>query len=294
LVPGQPNGTGLTYLLLAGLGLGAVAGVVAAFLLERLDTTAREDDDIALALGEPVLGSVPTLGLSTRGSSGLVMLSSGGSVRTHAAREAFRRLRTSVQFLNTSSEVSSILITSSTPGEGKSLTAANLSIALAQNGASVVLVNADMRRPVLEKLLGVEPDRPGLSEYLSSTSDLAPVPVPNIRNLWLIPSGQKVGNPGELLNSDRFERLLKELEREGVQFVVIDTPPVLSTADAVSAARVVDGAIVVVDTERTDTTDLLRVRADLARTGAKILGAVMNRTKFKRGGFFRRRDHYTY
>jgi capsular exopolysaccharide synthesis family protein len=294
LVPSQPNGVGTSYLLLAGLALGVVGGVVLAFLMERLDTTAREDDDIALALGQPVLGSVPTLGLSIRGASSLVMLSSGGSARLHAAREAFRRLRTSVQFLNTSNGVSSILITSSTPGEGKSVTAANLSIALAQNGASVVLINADMRRPVLEKLMGIDPAQPGLSEYLSDAAELAPVPAPGITNLWLIPSGRKVNNPGELLNSDRFERLLKELEREGVHYVVIDTPPVLSTADAVSAARVVDGAIVVVDTERTDTTDLLRVRADLARTGAKILGAVMNRTKFTRRGFFRRRDHYTY
>lgn len=86
---------------------------------------------------------------------------------------------------------------------------------------------------------------------------------------------------------------MKEIDREGVDFVVVDTPPVLSTADAVSAARFVDGVLVVVDTERTETSDLLRVRADLQRSGSTILGSVMNRQKFKRNGIFNR-DHYTY
>jgi len=295
LTPGGPNGLGLSSILGAGLLLGALVGMISAFMLERLDTTAREDEDVALALGSAVLGSVPTLGVGVRGGSGgLVMLSSGGSARAHAAREAFRRLRSSVQFLNSSSSVSSILVTSSTPGEGKSLTSANLSVALAQNGARVVLVNADMRRPSLEKMFGVEAGRPGLSEYLNYTADINVERAPGIENLWFIRAGSQPPNPGELLNSDRFEQLMKELDREGVDFIVVDTPPVLSTADAVSAARFVDGVLVVVDTERTDPSDLLRVRADLQRSGSTILGSVMNRQKFKRGGIFKRRDHYTY
>ncbi len=294
LVPTQPDGVGLPYLLLAGLVLGTIAGIVVAFLLERLDTTAREDEDVSLALGQAVLGSVPTFGLGSRGASALVMLSSGGRAPIQAAREAYRRLRSSVQFLHTTNDVNSILITSSTPSEGKTVTSANLSIALAQNGSRVVLVSADMRRPTLEKLFGLDTSQPGLSEYLDGTAELLPENAPGIDNLWLIRSGGSVGNPGELLNSDRFERMLKELDRQAIDFVIIDTPPVLSTADAVSAARFVDGVIVVVDTERTDTADLLRVRADLARSGSKILGAVMNRTKFKRRGLFGRRDHYVY
>ncbi len=295
LTPSAADGFSRRLIMLAGLLLGALAGVVTAFLLERLDTTAREDDDIALALGTSVLGSVPTLGVGVRsGAGGLVMLSSGGSARFHAAREAFRRLRSSLQFLQTSSGVSSVLVTSSTPGEGKSLTSANLAVALAQNGSRVVLVNADMRRPTLEKMLGIEGSRPGLSEYLNHTSEINVELTPGIENLWFIRAGSQPPNPGELLNSDRFEQLMKELDREGVDFVVVDTPPVLSTADAVSAARFVDGVIVVVDTERTDTSDLLRVRADLERSGSTILGSVMNRQKFNRGSIFRRKDHYVY
>ncbi len=292
--PEGPDGIGTALMVLGGLMLGLLLGVVTAFLLERLDTTARDEEDVALALGTTVMGSVPTLGIGHRsGASSLVMLSAGGSARIAAAREAFRRLRSSLQFLNTSSGVSSVIVTSSAPAEGKSLTSANLSIALAQNGSRVVLVSADLRRPSLEKLFGMEASRPGLSEYLSNSAELNAEKVPGIENLWLIRAGQPPSNPGELLNSDRFEQMVKELEREDVEYIVVDTPPVLSTADAVSAARYVDGVLVVVDTERTETSDLLQVRADLERSGSKLLGAVMNRQKFERGGLFRR-DKYAY
>lgn len=292
--PEAPDGIGTGLTLAGGLAFGLLAGVVAAFLLERLDTTARDEEDVALALGTTVMGSIPTLGIGHRsGASSLVMLSAGGSSRIAAAREAFRRLRSSLQFLNTSSGVSSLIVTSSAPAEGKSLTAANLSIALAQNGSRVVLVSADLRRPSLERLFGMEAARPGLSEYLSNTAELNAEKVPGIENMWLIRSGRPPANPGELLNSDRFEQMVKELEREDVEYIVVDTPPVLSTADAMSAARYVDGVIVVVDTERTETSDLLQVRADLERSGSKLLGAVMNRQKFERGGLFKR-DKYAY
>ena len=292
--PVTPDGVGRNLILAGGVFLGLLLGVVTAFLLERLDTTARDSEDVALALGATVMGAIPTLGIGHRaGPSSLIMLSTGGSARIAAAREAFRRLRSSVQFLNSSSNVSSVIVTSSSPSEGKSLTAANLSIALAQNGSRCVLVSADLRRPTLEKLFGMEGHRPGLSEYLAAAAELNAEKVPGIDNLWLIRSGTPPSNPGELLNSDRFEQMVKELEREDVEYVVIDTPPVLSTADAVSAARYVDGVIVVVDTERTETADLLQVRADLERSGSKLLGAVMNRQKFERGGLFRR-DKYAY
>ncbi|MGI9613084.1 MAG: polysaccharide biosynthesis tyrosine autokinase [Acidimicrobiales bacterium] len=292
--PTAPIGIGRNMILVGGLFLGCMLGFVTAFLLERLDTTARDSEDVALALATTVMGAIPTLGIGHRaGPSSLIMLSTGGSARIGAAREAFRRLRSSIQFLNTSSGVSSLIVTSASPSEGKSLTSSNLAIALAQNGSRCVLVSADLRRPTLEKLFGMEGPRPGLSEYLAATAELNAEKVPGINNLWLIRAGTPPSNPGELLNSDRFEQMVKELEREDVEYVVIDTPPVLSTADAVSAARYVDGVIVVVDTERTETSDLLQVRADLERSGSNLIGAVMNRQKFDRGGLFRR-DKYAY
>ncbi|MEM7340056.1 MAG: polysaccharide biosynthesis tyrosine autokinase [Actinomycetota bacterium] len=292
--PTAPDGIPQSLILAGGLLMGLLLGVVTAFLLERLDTTARDSEDVALALGTTVMGAIPTLGLGFRaGPSSLIMLSSGGSTRVAAAREAFRRLRSSIQFLNSSSGVSSVIVTSSSPAEGKSLTSSNLAIALAQNGSRCVLVSADLRRPTLERLFNMEGPRPGLSEYLAASAELNAEKVPGIDNLWLIRSGAPPSNPGELLSSDRFEQMVKELEREDVEYIVIDTPPVLSTADAVSAARYVDGVIVVVDTERTETADLLQVRADLERSGSKLLGAVMNRQQLSGGGLFRR-DKYAY
>lgn len=294
VAPGHPDGLDLRLLVLGGVLAGLLLGVVAAFLAERLDTTAREAEDVALALGATVMGSVPKLGVRHRsGPSSLVMLSRSGSTRIGTAREAFRRLRTSVEFLNSSSGISTLLVTSAQPSEGKSLTSANLAIALAQNGSRCVLVSADLRRPSLEALFGMEDARPGLSEYLASASELNAERVAGIDNLWLIRSGATADNPGELLSSGRFELMLKELDREEVQYVVIDTPPLLSAADALSAARHVDGVIVVVDSERTATTELLQARADLERTGSRLLGAVMNRQKVPRAGLLRG-DRYTY
>ncbi len=294
-VPVAPDGIARSLMLVAGGLLGLLIGLVVAFFLERIDTTARDEDDVALALGTSVIGAIPALGMGRlRPSQSLLMFSTGGSAKVAAAREAFRRLRSSLLFLNSSSGVSSTVVTSSTPGEGKSLISANLAIALAQNGSRVVLVSADMRRPTLEARFGMDAERPGLAEYLGQTAELNADKVPGIENLWLIRSGRPPANPSELLNSDRFELLVKELEREDVEYIIVDSPPVLSTADALSAARHVDGVIVVVDAEQTDTSDLLQVRADLERSGAKLLGAVLNRRKLDGGGLFRRSKYAYY
>lgn len=295
VLPSGPDGIPRSLLVMAGAVIGLVGGLVTAFFLQRIDTTARDENDVALALGTSVIGGVPALGMGRlRPGQSLIMFSTGGSARVSAAREAFRRLRSSLLFLNSSSDVSSVVVTSSAPGEGKSLTSANLAIALAQNGSRVVLVSADMRRPTLERMFGMEAQRPGLAEYLSQTAELNADKVPGIDNLWLIRAGRPPTNPSELLDSDRFEQLIKELEREEVEYIIVDSPPVLSTADALSAARYVDGVVVVVDAERTATSDLLQVRADLEHSGAKLLGAVLNRRKLEGGGLFGRNKYAYY
>lgn len=292
--PSAPNGLSTNLYTVAGLLFGLILGVVTAFLMDRLDTTARDDDDVALALGTRVIGSLPMLGLSNRtGASALVMLTKGGNARLSSSREAFRRLRSSVQFLNSNSNVRTLVVTSASPSEGKSVTSANLAIALAHSGSRVALVSADMRRPTQEELFGVQLVGDGLSGYLGKGSELGAIQVPDIPNLWLVHSGAAPSNPGELLGSNRFQTLIEELEAE-VDFAIIDTPPILATADALAAARHVDGVLVVVDTRRTETTELLQVRSDLERSGATLLGAVMNRRRFKRGGLFNRRKFAYY
>lgn len=292
-VPEVPDGLSDNLIRTVGLIFGAGAGVSLAFVLQRLDRTARESGDVELALGANVLASIPAFGLgNASGSSSVVMLAGGKSARIQRAREAFRRLRSSIQFLGSSQDSKSYLVTSARPSEGKSTTSINLAVAMAQGGASVCLVNADLRRPTLERLLGL-PNQRGLATWLedNSVTDIM-VPVANTPGLVLVPSGPPPGNPGELLATGGLNGLLKELA-EKFDVVIIDAPPVLSAADASAIAPAVDGVIVVVDAKRTDTDALLRVRSEMDRSGGLLLGAVLNRDSSE-GGSRVGRNRYSY
>lgn len=293
-VPDSANGLGNSAIQLAGLLAGLLMGVAVAFVLDRLDNTAREESDVELAMGSSVLGTVPPFGFSNRtGASALVMLSSSKSTAVQRARESFRRLRTSLQYLATTDNIHSLLITSAQPGEGKSVTATNLAIALAQGGSPTVLVSADMRRPSIEKLFGIS-NTEGLSSALQAR-EVTPPPIVSVGvdNLAVIPSGPTPANPGELLGSARFRDLIRRLEAT-YEYVVVDTPPVLSAADSIAASASVGGCIVLVDSRRTDTPTLLQVRSDLDRAGARVLGAILNRDRSRDAGIFSRRDRYAY
>ncbi|NNF54398.1 MAG: polysaccharide biosynthesis tyrosine autokinase [Acidimicrobiales bacterium] len=290
--PTSVNGVPRSYILVGSLIAGLLFGTAAAFLAERLDTTARDEEDVALALNTRVLASIPAFPLGNRsGTSAAVMLSEDRKPRLAISREAFRRLRSSIQFSAASTGSEVFLFTSAFPGEGKSVAASNLALALAQSGKHVALVSADMRRPTLERILGV-PNNEGLSDFLGGRTEMELKSVEGVENLWFVPSGPAPANPGELLGSVQFETLIKEL-RTMASFVIIDSPPVLSTADAATAAAFVDGVVVIVDSRRTETPDLIRVRDELERGGAKIAGAVLNRTRGRRG-LFSRRDTYAY
>lgn len=292
-VPDTPVGLSSNLLRAVGAVLGLGLGVALAFVLQRLDRTARESGDVELALGSTVLGSVPPFGFRNfLSKAGVVMVGNSRSPKVQQAKESFRRLRSSLQFLSSSREAQTFLITSAVPGEGKSTMTTNTAVALAQGGSSVCLVNADMRRPTVEKLLGVATGN-GLSTWLedSTTSDIM-VAVPNISGLVLIPSGPAPDSPGELLASGRLPTLFKELSNQ-FDFVLIDAPPILSTADAAAISPHVDGTIIVVDASRTGTDDLLRVRSEIERSGGTVLGAVLNKDN-QDSGIRLRKDRYAY
>ncbi len=290
-VPASPNGLSVNLLYVVGTFLGLISGILGAFILDRLDTSARGSADIELASGASVLGSVPQFGLSYRsGPSALVMLNSGKSTSLQRSREAYRRLRTSVQYLATTRDISTLLITSAQPGEGKSVTAANLAIALAQGGTSVALVSADMRRPTIENLFGIR-NNDGLSVALRAPeSTNLPVVSVGVENLAIVPSGPAPERPGELLGSERFKSLVKQLDAT-YDVVIIDTPPVLAAADAGSASSAVEGVMLLVDPGKTDTELLLQVRSELDRIGANVVGSIMNREKARSGRLFGRYDY---
>jgi len=292
-IPEFPDGLSDRLLQVVGLFFGLGAGVALAFVLHRLDRTARESGDVELALGSSVLASVPQFGVANRsGNAAVVMLSGGRSARVQRSREAFRRLRSSVQFLGSSRNTSTYLVTSARPAEGKSTVSVNLAVALAQGGTSVCLVNADLRRPMVEKMLGA-PNHRGLSTWLSdpSASDIM-VPVDQVPGLVLVPAGPPPPNPGELLASGVIASLLGEL-RSKFDIIIVDAPPVLSAADASAISPAVDGALIVVDSRRTDTDTLLRVRGELERAGGTLLGAILNRDSSDDGPRLSR-DRYAY
>jgi capsular exopolysaccharide synthesis family protein len=220
------------------------------------------------------------------------MLAGGRSAKVQRARESFRRLRSAVQFLGTSRDADTYLVTSARPAEGKSTISVNLAAALAQGGAKVCLINADLRRPTVERMLGV-PNVRGLSSWLTdnSVTDIM-VPVDGTPGLVLVPSGPPPANPGELLATGGLDELLGELSTQ-FDVVIVDAPPVLSAADASAIAPHVDGTLIVVDSRRTDTDTLLRVRGELERTGGRLLGAVLNRDSTD-GGPRLGRDRYAY
>lgn len=289
--PENPTGPGRNLLIAGGVLFGSIAGVALAFVMQRLDRTAKESGDVEAAIGTSVLGNVPAYGVTGRRTE-LMMLSTAKSSRVQRVREAYRRLRASLQFLQTSREVSSFLVTSARPGEGKSSTVANLGVAAAQAGSRVVIVSADLRRPMQERLFGVSSPK-GLSDYLAdaSVTDIL-VPVTDVPGLVIVPAGPLPPNPGELLGTPRFKDLIAELS-EQFDLVLVDMPPVLSTADAGTASPLVDGVLVVVDSQRTDTDSLLRVRTTIERSGGTIVGAVLNKDSSD-SGISLRRDRYAY
>lgn len=294
-VPTSPVGFSDNILRAVGLVFGLGLGVALAFVLQRLDRTARDSADVELALGTSVLASIPSFGVAHRsGSAAIVMLAGGRSARVQRAREAFRRLRSSLQFLGTTRDADTFLITSARPTEGKSTTAANLAIALAQGETRVCLVNADLRRPTIERVLGIAGHEAGLSDWLADQSVTnIMVSVQGTPGLVVVPAGRLPPNPGELFATGRIGTLIDELSNQ-FDIVLVDAPPVLSIADASSIAPSVDGTIVVVDSSRTDTDTLLRVRAEIDRAGGNVVGAILNRDDSDTGRGVLRKDRYAY
>lgn len=291
---GDPIGLPTWIFWLIGGIAGLVIGTIGAFLRERLDRRAQGARQVELALGTRVIGAVPRFGLRyRRGQWALVMANGRRNPSLQRARESYRRLRSSLLYLARADDVRTVVVTSSKPLEGKSVTAANLAISMALNGVSTVLISADLRRPSLERLFGLRNDR-GLSSYLNGFSESVHVERPSgIGELTIIPAGPEVANPGELLGSDRFADLIATLN-EQYELVIIDTPPLGSAADTLAAAESAQGVLVVVDGKRTETNELLAIRAELDRAGMRILGAILNRDKAQKRSLFARRDKYGY
>lgn len=203
------------------------------------------------------------------------------------AAEAYRVLRNNLHYAKPDEPLRRILVTSAGPGEGKSTTAANLALALAQSDRSVLLVEADLRRPNVHTLFR-QPSAPGLSSYLVGDALLEAVLLKSaVPNLSLVACGPIPPNPAELLASRRMQAFLVTVA-ERFDVVILDSPPVLATSDACALAPHVDGVLLIVDSGRTPQMLLTRAKERIEAVRGRVIGAVLNRFDAGANGYSRR------
>ena len=267
--------------ILLGALLGLLLGTGAAFFLEYLDRTVRTTADVEAFLGIPALGIIPRLrkveeaeGKEKRTPAPTPLVVALDPV--NPAAEAYRNLRMNVMFMSTEDDpIRSLVFTSPGPSEGKSTTALNFAVILAQQGERVILVDADLRRPALHRSMDVLRE-PGLTNVLVGDASLKEALRPNVLpNLDFLPAGPFPPNPSELLNSRSMERLLEELEGEFAH-VVLDSPPVLAVTDASILGARMDGVVVVLRSGKTEQKAAERSVDQLRRIGIRVFGAVLN------------------
>ena len=196
------------------------------------------------------------------------------------ASEAYRTLRTNLQFSSLDKPVRTILVTGVDAGEGKSTTLANLAVVLAQGGKRVVAVDCDLRRPTLHKAFGLSAE-PGLTSAILEPSGTLPRQQTSVEGLSLLASGPLPPNPSELLGSRRFEEILAALAKEA-DIVLLDAPPIVSVSDAAVLASKVDGVLLVVSAGKTKRELARRAKSLLEKVNAHILGVVLNNARLEK------------
>jgi capsular exopolysaccharide synthesis family protein len=272
--PAGPSSPNVRLNLILGFLAGIAAGIGVAVLRSVLDTRIRGEADLRRVTTAAILG-----GVSFDSDAVKKPLLTQAATQSPRA-ESFRQLRTNLQFAHVGHESKTVLVTSSVPGEGKSTTAINLAIALAQAGQTVALVDADLRRPMIAEYLGLERNA-GLTTALIGKADLDDLLQPwGSEQLYVLASGQIPPNPSELLGSGKMKQLISTLEST-FDAVIIDAPPLLPVTDAAVLAQQVGGVVVIVGTQKIRTTDLEKSLAALEMVQADVLGVVLNRLPTK-------------
>jgi len=276
-----------------GLVLGLAFGIGLAFFQDYLDNTFKTTDEVEKYLGLPTLGLLPSFSLNGAGkvlpkpaslTSGVEEPISTAIQTNPTFVESFRSLRTSI-LLSACPVPKLILITSALPGEGKTTTSVNLGATLASLGSKVVVVDCDMRRPACHRATAVE-NKPGFVQALTGSVKLAEaiLPVPGVANLSVIPCGPVPPNPAEILSSPSTAEALRTLRQE-FEYVLVDSPPLLSVADSRILATVTDAVALVVRAHSTPYNIVRRARTLLYEAGARILGVALNDVDVRRDGY---------
>ncbi|HVQ36402.1 MAG TPA: polysaccharide biosynthesis tyrosine autokinase [Pyrinomonadaceae bacterium] len=308
-VPAGPIGPNRPRSILIAFLLSLAAGVGLVFFLEYLDNTVKSSEDVMRYAQLPVLGVIPTITLgpwhkrsfrksknnghllpeSTEADVG-IKLHNGSSklialdARSFAA-ESYRGLRTSVLMSTAGRRPKKILVTSGQPGEGKTTTVINTALSLAQLGASVLIIDCDLRKPTAHKAFDVDYSR-GLSLYLSSDEKVEGlIQALDKPNLWLLPCGPPPPNPAELISSDRMKEMLR-IVSDKYDHILIDSPPLMNVVDSVIISTLVDGVILVVHGGKSTRDVLRRSRQELSNVGAKIFGVVLNNMDMRENDYY--------
>lgn len=289
VVPGRVEPKPTRNLFVAGV-LGLILGLLAAFLRDYFDRTLRTVEEIEHAFGVPVIGQIPTVKPANRGERSRILWEENGDFA-----ESFRGLRANLQYLAVQWPLKTILVSSPAANQGKTTVCASLATAIAQGGKSVVLIEADLRRPRLADTFGLPRVRPGLTSVLVGHSQLGKatteIPLPptpgqakgQTQAITVLPSGPLPPNPSELVGSPRMRRLVDGLA-DLYDTVILDSPPLLPVADSLALAKLVDGVIIVVRSKSATRDDARAVRAIADRLGIHIVGVVVTDVP--------RRDHY--
>jgi len=290
-LPQEPiSGNTIPNILLGSIiGIALVLTVIT--LIEYLDDRVRSPQMIQDTLGATFLGAIDVIRTQSNAAGLNEKLITAVEPR-HPVAEAYRSIRTNLRFSTIDSRLDTLIVTSSMAGEGKSVTAANLAIVMAQLGLSVVLVDADTRKPTQHKLFHIS-RQPGLSDALLAEGTppqqyLHEVDVPNLR---LLPSGMTPPNPAELLSSQRMRQLLEALHREA-DVVILDTPPVLVVTDAAVLASYVRDAVLVVNAKRTQRSALARSIEALHKIDAHVCGVIVNELSRSARGYAYYGEYY--
>jgi polysaccharide biosynthesis transport protein len=276
----------LNTALAAFLGLMLAAGI--AFLIEYLDDTLKTPDDVEQVLGVPVLGFVAEMQYKNKKAEEVYV--------SHQPRspvsEAFRSLRTNLEFSSVQRPIRTIIVTSPSPAEGKTTIAVNLAAIYAQSGKKVALVDADMRHPCVHRLLGL-PNRDGLSNLFRSGESVQSVTRTRLElpQMMVITTGSLPPNPAELLGSERMSQILNEL-CSLVDVVVIDTPPSL-VSDAQILSGKVDAVLLVIQPGKTQAETALSSMELFKRAGARVIGTVVNRIPRNREYYYGGYKYYS-
>jgi tyrosine-protein kinase Etk/Wzc len=283
-----------------GLGLGISIVVILSFL----DSTIRTPDEVE-SQNVPLLATVPMI---NHPSQPLTLDATAGADKLRftphrasyldprsSVAESYRALRTSIQFAEFDKPIQTIAISSSAPQEGKSTTSSNLGIVMAQMGRRTVIVDTDLRRPVLHSVFAVQRE-PGLTNVLFERATIQEgIKETDIPNLFILPCGVIPPNPAELLGSQRMAHLLEEL-RTMFDVIILDTPPVVAVTDALILGRLADATLLVARADVTRTDALVRAVESVERSGSRFLGVILNNFNVSNayGSYYRYYQYYHY